>query len=199
MNQIILALMIGQYNYNYQYVIPQATFVAVDYDIVGQQQRNDAREAKFDYLIKLLEKKIPNEISSPPISSPPISSPSNINSSDPPLPANFKLKQKYKDESKQEYKDEGVPPPPEPINSNISAIFKNNCVKCHSNTQKSALNLFTLNGSPVNLTPKSLIKIDFAISSGRMPKKSGPLSDKDKLTIREWITEYEDQILANLK
>ncbi len=195
------------YTYQQPYYQPQYQFIAVtDYDIVGQQQRDDQsrqeqanRDAKIDALLKYFENNKNNN---------PDTNNKSIDNDDPPIKQISKPQNKIKeyinkrnDNIQNKIKDGDVPPPPpipfSNIPDNVSAIFKNNCVKCHSVNDN--IPLFTAEGKPNNLSVKQLMKIDFAIVKNRMPKKGNPLSDQQKALIHSWISDFEETILLGFE
>jgi len=173
----------------------KASFVAIedasDYfqGLVGQQQRNEAKEArdaKLDRILDLLQV-IQNKAVSAPVEPMPERRPPAGVEAPKPLPPP---------------QAEAVPPPPIPggqrignVPESVAAVFRTSCVKCHSTSSKPAMNLFSPTGRPNDLRPQDLLRIDFAIRSGKMPKKS-VMTTRDKAIVSEWIIGYSDAILA---
>ncbi len=209
-----------QYYYQQQYYQPEqyAQFVAInDYDLVGQQERlnlSNEREAKLDKVINYIEslknKPVENQNY--------IESKSIEDQEDPPIKWNNSYQEVKPVEPRPvesrpvPLSEAAPPPPPVPIPTppvpitlindapqNVIIIFKNSCISCHSNKSNKNMNLFTVEGKPNSLTPKQLLKIDFLVQNGSMPKKGGPLSNESYTIIREWIGTYQDQILTSMK
>jgi hypothetical protein len=194
--EIILITLFTQcqptYYYQPQYYYQEqqfAQFVAVnDYDLVGQQERltlSQEREAKIDKILAFIE-----SLKNKPVDQNPVDQ-----EEDPPIKPINNIK----------YTEDVPPPPPIPITNindaplNITTIFKNNCINCHSNKPNQKMNLFTTEGKPNNLTPKQIFQIDNQIITGKMPKKGGPLNQGDILQIREWVANYGESIISSMR
>lgn len=199
-----------QQTYNQAY-LEKTIFVAVEAQeaqayyggLVGQQQRAAERQAqvqqaavstdaKIDRLAALLEQLQKRLDASEPALP---DKPSPANAPSPPVPALTPVA------------SEAAPPPPTIAQASGRsavphaglAVLTRSCAGCHSATAKSGggVVLFATDGSFSARDRDDLERIEAAIASGRMPKRSANLTLREYIAVRDFLTGQASTLAAN--